>query len=321
MNTKALWHISKHHSEILDTTLASSNKDTCEIKALFSFVSLGTERLVANGAVPPELKKDMAVPFMEGTFDFPVKYGYSLVGKVTDGPAEWSGRMVHLLHPHQEICRVPTDALSLVPDGIPPQRATLASNLETALTAVWDAGVSIGDRVAVVGFGSIGALLCRLLYKIPGIELTVYENNPTRATFAKAFGFQLGPTMKGDWAFDISFNCSASEEGLQFCLDHTGKEGRVVELSWYGTKAVQINLGKHFHSRRLQLICSQVSNIPSKQTARWGFQRRKQTVLNLLRDPEFDRHLTNIVPFREAPAFFQKLRSGELDGLGYCLSY
>lgn len=321
MESKALWHLTNDQSEILDTPLPAYKTETFEIQTLYSFVSLGTERLVAKGEVPLEMYQEMAVPFMEGTFHFPVKYGYSLVGRVVSNQSAWDGKVVHLLHPHQNKCRVPPSAFSAVPLDIPPQRAVLASNLETVVTAIWDAEVSIGDRVAILGFGTIGALLCRVLSKFPGIELSVYENHPARSKLAKEMGFQLANSAQVLNKFDLSFNASGSEEGLQFCLDHTGQEGRVVELSWYGTRAVQIKLGKYFHNRRLQLISSQVAHIPARRSARWDYQRRKQTVFNLLRDPDFDLHLTNRVPFERAPALFEDMRNGPLEGIGYYLSY
>lgn len=321
MRSKALWHRSAHHSEILDTPLPPDSADMLEIKTHYSLVSLGTERLVAKGAVPPELYQQMGVPFMEGQFDFPVKYGYSLVGEVVSGPRQMRGKLVHLMHPHQDRCVVPGSAVTEIPEGIPLQRACLTSNLETVLNAVWDSAVSMGDRVAVVGFGAIGALLCRLLSKIPGLELVVFEQSSTRRTLAGSLGFEVGSTDRARVAFDLMFNCSSSANGLQFCLDHTGKEGKVVELSWYGTAAVQLNLGTHFHHRRLQLISSQVSQIPPNRLARWDYSRRKQAVFKLLQHPDFDLHITHSLPFDQAPAFFEEVRKGPVEGIGYCLVY
>ena len=81
----------------------------------------------------------MRAPFMGGSFPFPVKYGYSTVGRVEDGPADLLGRIVFVLHPHQSLFNVPSSAVVALPDGVPPTRAVLAANMETALNAVWDA--------------------------------------------------------------------------------------------------------------------------------------------------------------------------------------
>ena len=76
---------------------------------------------------------------------FPVKYGYCAVARVEEGPAEWLGRLVFALHPHQARFRLPLSALTPLPEGLPPARAALAANMETALNVTWDAGVGPGD--------------------------------------------------------------------------------------------------------------------------------------------------------------------------------
>jgi threonine dehydrogenase-like Zn-dependent dehydrogenase len=40
-----------------------------------------------------------------------------------------------------------------LPDGLPPERAVLAANMETALNATWDGEAGRRDRIAVVGAG------------------------------------------------------------------------------------------------------------------------------------------------------------------------
>ena len=102
--TKALWHLSDHSSAIAEAHLESSpQEDYLLIQSHFSLISTGTEYLVASGKVPTDLYQSMRVPYMEGDFSFPVKYGYSLVGEVIS-PGPYQHQMVHLLHPHQNQC-------------------------------------------------------------------------------------------------------------------------------------------------------------------------------------------------------------------------
>jgi len=100
-------------------------------------------------------------------------------------------------------------------------------------------------------------------------------------------------------------------------------EGKIIELSWYGTKSVQLNLGGDFHYQRKQIISSQVGQVPFEKSARWNYQRRKETVWELLKNPLFDAHITHEIPFTESPAFFDKLRNGEVqnEGLGWVIRY
>jgi threonine dehydrogenase-like Zn-dependent dehydrogenase len=53
---------------------------------------------------------------------------------------------------------VPRAAVIPLPEGVPPGRAVLAANMETALNAVWDAAAKPGERAHVVGGGVVGCL-------------------------------------------------------------------------------------------------------------------------------------------------------------------
>ncbi|MCU1349186.1 MAG: putative oxidoreductase, partial [Acidobacteria bacterium] len=130
---RALWLDAPGRAVLREAELPPLADGWSRLRAIASAISPGTERLVASGHVPPEVAETMRCPYMEGDFGFPVKYGYSLVGRLDDG------RIAHVLHPHQEVAHVRTADLRFVPDDVPPERATLAANLETAVTALWDA--------------------------------------------------------------------------------------------------------------------------------------------------------------------------------------
>ena len=117
-----------------------------------------------------------------------MKYGYLSVGVVEAGPPALVGRTVFCLHPHQTAYVVPAADVTVVPDGVPPDRAVLAGTVETAVNALWDAAPMVGDRVAVVGAGMVGCCVARLLAAIPGVEVTLVDVDPTRAEVAGAAG-------------------------------------------------------------------------------------------------------------------------------------
>lgn len=315
--SRSLWHTAADQS-VIKVSEHLPNEAECVVKSLYSLISTGTERLVARGKVPLGLQEHMQVPYMEGDFGLPIKYGYSLVGKVVEGPDELKDKTVHLLHPHQDVCIVKTADLSIVPSEIPAARATLASNMETALNAVWDAEVSIGDRVLVVGFGIIGSLTASLLRAVPGVELSVYDKNQQRCEMAEQMGFHVVDTFQ---PYDMAFHSSGSGEGLQLCIDQIGREGKVIEMSWYGEQEVSLQLGRSFHYQRKQIISSQVSQIPVKKQHRWDYQRRKAVVMELLKNPEYDQYIGASVAFDKAPELFDKIRKGELSALSWVIDY
>src|SRR5262249_55930315 len=155
----AFWIASPGRGELRVETLPAAASGELEVRALYSGVSRGTESLVFAGHVPPGEYERMRAPFQDGNFPAPVKYGYASVGRVEAGPSSHVGRIVFCLYPHQQRYVLPVTAAQVVPANVPPARAILAANLETALNGVWDSGVGPGDRVSVVGAGSVGCLV------------------------------------------------------------------------------------------------------------------------------------------------------------------
>jgi 2-desacetyl-2-hydroxyethyl bacteriochlorophyllide A dehydrogenase len=278
--------------------------DEVLVKAVYSLISSGTERLVSAGKIPGMVCDQMKVPYMQGDFSFPFTYGYSLVGEIIKGKKSFPGKFVHLLHPHTEIALVKIKDVYILPEGFNLQTATLASNMETAVNAVWDSGVSIGDKVIIVGFGIIGALLAGVLKSMKHIHISIHESNPERAAIARKLGFEILDEIQNN-DFDLAFNTSANEQGLQFCIDSVGFEGKVTELSWYGEEKVNINLGGDFHSKRKAIIASQVSNIPSQRMNRWDFLRRKNLVFEILKDDYFSLLPILDIPFLQCESMYE----------------
>jgi 2-desacetyl-2-hydroxyethyl bacteriochlorophyllide A dehydrogenase len=322
IKAKELWHLSNSASELKDIDLEEPGVNQVIVESVFSMISLGSERTVSTGNVPDEIGEQMRVPFMKGFFSFPCTYGYSLVGMVMRGPDSLIGQLVHVMHPHQSVIKLDINDIYPVPGFIPARRATLASNLETAVNAIWDSGVTVGDKVLIVGFGIIGSLIALVVRHIPGIELLIMEKEQVRASKAEAYGFKVLSTSKRIGVnYDVAFNTSASSRGLQTCIDAVGFEGKVVELSWYGLNSVHINLGQSFHYNRKKIISSQVSNVPASRSRQWDLHRRKELVFNLLKNKIFDSLITLEIPFKNAPSFFKKLRNEDVNDIGVVFSY
>ncbi len=279
------------------------------VRTLYSAISRGTEALVFNGRVPQSEFQRMRAPFMAGDFPFPVKYGYATVGQIE------RGRTVFALHPHQTVFNIPENAATPVPDNVPPQRAVLAANMETALNALWDAAPGPGGRIAVVGGGVVGALIAFLSARTPGNDVTLVDVNPARADLARKLGvgFATPDEAKDECAF--VFHTSASAAGLATALSLAADEATVLELSWYGDAQVPVPLGGAFHSRRLKLVSSQVGKVaPSRRKTITDAQRLSEA-LGLLADPRLDALLAPPVKFSELPARLPDildLRSGTL---------
>jgi NADPH:quinone reductase-like Zn-dependent oxidoreductase len=302
MDADALWYVGTGQAEIRREIVDEPRQGEALVRALYSAISRGTERLVFAGRVPESEFSRMRAPLMGGAFPFPVKYGYATVGRVERGPAEWLGRNVFALHPHQSIFTLPAEAVVLAPDGVPPARAALAANMETALNAVWDAAPAPADRIAVVGGGVVGSLVAWLCGRLPGAKVTLIDIEPSRALLARALGVGFAAPAQAPRDCDLVVHASGTGAGLATAIDLAGDEARVLELSWYGAGEVAVPLGGAFHSRRLQLISSQVGRVAPSHRPRWTHQRRLAAALDLLADSRLDALLAPAVGFHELPA-------------------
>jgi threonine dehydrogenase-like Zn-dependent dehydrogenase len=243
----------------------------------------------------------MRAPFMDGSFPFPVKYGYATVGCI-DLPSEQRGRLVFALHPHQTVFALPADAAVDLPPDLPPSRAVLAANMETALNAMWDAAPGPADRVAVVGAGVVGALVAYLCGRLPGAHVTLVDVDPGRAALARALGVGFAKPDEAPIECDLVVHASGAASGLATALRLAGEEATIVEMSWYGAKSVPLALGETFHSRRLRLVSSQVGRVAPSHRPRWTPRRRLTAALSLLADACLDALLAPAIPFAELPA-------------------
>jgi NADPH:quinone reductase-like Zn-dependent oxidoreductase len=292
-----------------------------QVRALHSGISRGTELLVFGGEVPASEFERMRAPFQEGEFPAPVKYGYASVGTVEQGPEALLGREVFCLYPHQTRYVVPADAVHLLPEGLPPARAVLAANMETAVNALWDAAPRVGDRIAVVGAGVVGLLVAWLAGRMPGCAVEVIDTHPARRVVAERLGVTFASPQAASPDADLVLHASGSAAGLATALRLAAFEATVLELSWYGQRAVTLPLGEAFHSRRLTLKSSQVGQVATAQRARWSHRRRMALALSLLRDPALDALVTDSAPFAELPAVLGRLAAGAPDTLCHRIDY
>ena len=302
---RALWYIGPGRAEIRPEKLPPPGQKELRVRALCGAFSRGTEALVLAGRVPASEFERMRAPFMGGHFPFPVKYGYATVGQIEDG--ESSGRIVFTLHPHQTSFNVPASAVVALPDGIPPPRAALAANMETALNAVWDAEPRSGDRIAVVGGGVVGSLVAYLCSRLHAADVTLVDVNPARATLAAKLGVKFATPADAPEDCNLVFHASGTAAGLATALSLAAFEGTIIELSWYGDVQVPVPLGGAFHSRRLKVVSSQVGHVAPSRRRDWTHHRRLTDAVNLLDDARLDALLAPAVKFDELPRRLQDI--------------
>lgn len=318
---RAFWVTAPGRGEIRSEVLGAPAPGDVVVRALYSGISRGTEALVFAGRVPQSEWARMRAPFQQGEFPAPVKYGYASVGRVERGPDALTGRTVFVLYPHQTRFIVPAGNVYPLPDAVPAARAVLAANLETAVNGIWDAAPHLGDRIAVIGAGTVGSLAAWLVSQIPGCDVELVDVNAHRRATATALGVRFAEPPSASRDADLVIHASGTPEGLQLSLDIAAQEARIVELSWYGDRTVALPLGGAFHARRLTIASSQVGQVAASQRARWNHRRRMALVLELLRNPHLDVLITGESEFETLPDVMAHLARSPGDTLCHRIRY
>ena len=318
---RQFWIGAPGRGEIRQVPLSAVGEGQVLIRTRYSAISRGTETLVFRGEVPASQYEAMRAPFQEGEFPAPVKYGYVSVGEVIEGRESLKGRYVFALHPHEDLYCVPDGSVTLLPDGLPIERAVLAAYMETAINAMWDGRPAVGDRVVIVGAGVLGLLTAWLCRQVPGATVSVVDINPERQVVARQLGlvFLEEPPETAD--ADLVVHASGRPAGLRSALAAAGMEGTIVDVSWYGSADVVLPLGEEFHSRRLALKSSQVGHLPPERRPRWSCRQRMKLALDLLRDPQLDVLISGESDFDDLPEVLDKLSSNPGNALCHRIRY
>jgi 2-desacetyl-2-hydroxyethyl bacteriochlorophyllide A dehydrogenase len=309
---RAVWFVAPGAIELREETVTAPGACEILVRASRSGLSHGTEMLVYRGQIPPGT--DLDLPTLRGSFSFPIKYGYASVGTVADVGEGVSGLAagdkVFCLHPHQTSYTLSADLAWRLPPDLPPEHAIFAANVETALNALLDVPVRLGERVVVLGQGTVGLLIGLLAHRNGAGRVAVVDPIPLRRQLAASLGADaaLAPTVATpdrlanvlDGRPDLVFEASGNPAALQLAVDSVTDEGTVLVCSWYGTKSAPLDLGGRFHRGRIRLRSTQVGRLAPEIAPRWDYARRRAMVLELLADLPLDRLITHRFPFEAA---------------------
>jgi hypothetical protein len=78
---RALWYVEQGRVELRPQQVFRAQGEVL-LRMVWSGISRGTERLIFRGQVPPAEFARMRAPLQDGSFPYPVKYGYCAVGRV-----------------------------------------------------------------------------------------------------------------------------------------------------------------------------------------------------------------------------------------------
>jgi len=326
---RAVRFVGPRRVELAEVALRQPAEGELLVRAEFSGISGGTEMLAYRGEIDPALPLDETLPALSDTFTYPFSYGYSVVGRVERSLGQIpEGTRVFAFHAHQDLLVVDEgDVIRL--DGEDPRRATLLPLVETALQVCLDAGPRLGETVAVLGLGCVGALsgalVARAGARVVGSEPCAPRRRAAahlgvEAVAPEALRGRLDELTEGR-GVALLIEASGQPDVLAAGLSLLAHEGTALVCSWYGTKPVPLPLGAEFHRRRLVIRSTQVSTIPSHLAARWDRRRRRETARRLLSELPLDPLITHEFPFERAPDAYAAVAGGPADLIHAALRY
>lgn len=285
------------------------------VRTLYSGVSAGTELTAYRGTNPYVTKRwdDGSRVFVAGepTFPYPLEgWGYEQVGRVeavgpgVDGLGE--GELVWGAWGHRSAAVVPHDRLvgRVLAARVPPLHGVFARIGAVALNAVLDADVHVGETVAVFGQGVPG-LLATQLARLNGGRVVAVDRLPRRLELARALGAEtvidasttpaaeeIRDVTRGRGA-DVVIDLTGSAAALHEAIRSAAYGARVVVAGFLQGEATGLRLGEEFHHNRIELVSSQIANVPARLAPRWTILRLERTIVDL--DAEGQLELAQLV--------------------------
>jgi threonine dehydrogenase-like Zn-dependent dehydrogenase len=298
---KALYFTGVGKTEIRREAI-QGNKNDIYLESVCMGISHGTEMNIYRGCFQKTESED-AISALEGTMDYPLKYGYINVA------VNEAGDPFFAFYPHQDkfFCS-PGDIIPL-PSDLHKEDAVFLASMETALGIVHDTAPLYGEIVAVFGLGVIGILVCEILKNTGPASFIGIDPLQSRRRLAEELGGRSAApeeaaetiaNLSGGRGADIAINVSSSESAIRTALENLCFEGRLIEASWYGSREVSIPLGGDFHRKRLTITSSQVSHIKTALSKRWDKERRMKTVIELLRKLEPSKYISHRFPLDQS---------------------
>jgi 2-desacetyl-2-hydroxyethyl bacteriochlorophyllide A dehydrogenase len=339
VKTKSLWFRSQKEVGFREEEVNISRDDEILVETLYSGISHGTERLIYRGEVAEGLQLDSSVKTLKGRFPFPVKYGYSNVGKVVETGEKVSrlqkGDIIFAFNPHETKYVISENEAVKLPADTSPLHGVFIASVETAINVVLDSDIKLGESVVIFGQGTVGLFITQLMRKSGADKVFTVDKIQKRRDISLKLGadFSFDPDrddlpaaimeLTDGIGADVIIEASGSPSALNNAIKLTAFQGLIVVVSWYGTKPVTLNLGAEFHRKRIRIKSSQVSFIDPALTPRWNTKRRMALALKLLPQLNLDDLLaiSRIYHFEEAEEAYELIDKNPEEVLQVILSY
>jgi predicted dehydrogenase/threonine dehydrogenase-like Zn-dependent dehydrogenase len=282
--------------------------------------------------------------------------GYSLAGVVVEvgrGAEEFHvGQLVacagNEFALHADFNWVPVNLCVPVPDGVAPHLAAFATVGSIALQGVRQADSKLGDTAVVIGLGLVGQLVVQLLVA-SGVRVVGFDMVPDRCRLAEKAGALLCGRPEGPDLTAIENALLKASGGLgadQIFLVASGSSNGPVELAarLARDRATVVDIGKckldlpwtAYYEKELDVRFSR-SYGPGRYDSRyevegidypagyvrWTERRNLACFVDLVASGSIDPEplVSGIFPLTEATDVYERLRSGDIRGVGFLFKY
>ena len=303
------------------------------VRTLYSGISAGTEMTAYHGSNPYiskqwDPKNRLFLASAAPSQPYPLSgWGYEEVGEVIEVGLEvttlsvgdivygtWGHRTHHILQEEYASKRIK-------PAGLNPILAIYSHLGPIALNGILDANIHVSETVAIFGLGVLGQVIAQLARlsgaRVLGVD--VIENRLQLARELGAIEAGLNPRdgspaerikdMTGGRGADVTIEVSGNARALHEAIRATAYSARVVTLGFFQGEAQGLLLGEEFHHNRINLVCSQISNVDPALSYRWDLIRLIHTIMDLQAKGSLNLRpvITHIIPFKQAVQGFQVL--------------
>jgi alcohol dehydrogenase len=134
-----------------------------------------------------------------------------------------------------EYLRLPARNLVPVPDGVPDAKAVFTEPLAAALEILEQVKIRPADRVAIIGDGKLGLLICTVL-RLTGCDLHLVGKHPEKTALAARLGVRvvsLDSFSPGRDRFDVVVEASGNRTGWDLAVKSVKPRGTLVLKSTF----------------------------------------------------------------------------------------
>jgi 2-desacetyl-2-hydroxyethyl bacteriochlorophyllide A dehydrogenase len=201
-----------------------------------------------------------------------------------------------------EYVAVPSSTCYRMPDSMTWEQGALVEPVSCAVHGVRRVGVEAGERILVVGAGTMGLIMQQLLQR-SGAQVTVVDRNEDRlprATSLGAVATAADVRDLNDEKFDVAVDCTGAAPAIEAAFDSVRRGGRLLVFGVAPAEA------------RVALSPFRIYNDEITIVGSMAVLNSFGTALDLVANGAIDTDslLTDTLPLEQYPEALAKMRSG-----------